>query len=581
MKIRSRFGGPPLVGPRRTAITGDHRPVAIVALLFVLSACMPGRMAGGVRVAGVAPPGDVFHLLLRQSRDLGRARPAQPVSLLLLLRDPTAKERQAALAAMYDPHSRRFGRFVSLRRWQAAYGPSRGQVARVQTYLARFGLTATWQRGNTWLIASGRAAAMARAFGVRIDRFIAPDGVHFWAGRNDPTVPPALRPLVAGLGRLSSYADRHTQEVPGNGLSPAEMTTAYDMTPLRSRGINGAGETIAFIEIDGFRQSDFNAFTTRFNLPPMHPRIVYGGALPNVDGEAELDMEVVHEIAPAARLTVYNCATPCTDVDIATIESRAVRGTPHGIVSISLGGCEAAEGRSSVAAEGSVFTTADALGESVFAASGDSGAYECLTQNWGAPPSPQYIGVSSPASVPGVTAVGGTHLSLNGNGTWYREEAWEYPVETAGSGGGISTVFPRPSWQRGRGVANGFAASGGREVPDVAADADVLTAAEINVKGSFVQVGGTSQAAPIWAGMTALIDQYLRSVGVRRSGFLNPALYALAGSPQPYPPFHDVTVGTNLVYPATPGYDLATGLGTPIAWNLARDLERYIRAGGR
>ena len=96
--------------------------------------------------------------------------------------------------------------------------------------------------------------------------------------------------------------------------------------------------------------------------------------------------------------------------------------------------------------------------------------------------------------------------------------------------------------------------------------------------GRWSSGGGTSQAAPIWAGMTAVINQYLKRQGVKPVGFMNPALYALANNPQPFPPFHDILVGSNLVYRATPGYDLATGLGSPDAWNLARDLEAYQRA---
>jgi kumamolisin len=120
-----------------------------------------------------------------------------------------------------------------------------------------------------------------------------------------------------------------------------------------------------------------------------------------------------------------------------------------------------------------------------------------------------------------------------------------------------------------------------RQVPDVAAIADPETSVAVNINGEFTEEGGTSQATPVWAGMTALINQYLLSKGLRVAGFMNPALYSLAAAKQPYPPFHDVTLGTNLAYPAGPGYDLATGLGTPIAWNLARDLESYIRKGGR
>jgi kumamolisin len=122
---------------------------------------------------------------------------------------------------------------------------------------------------------------------------------------------------------------------------------------------------------------------------------------------------------------------------------------------------------------------------------------------------------------------------------------------------------------------NSYNSSNHREVPDIAADADPLTSAQVVISGQLTQAGGTSQAAPIWAGMMAVIDSYLRHNRRPVAGFLNPALYRLAAGKPAYPPFHDVTVGDNLVYPATPGYDLASGLGTPDAWNLARDLAAH------
>ncbi|MBV9281676.1 MAG: S53 family peptidase, partial [Chloroflexi bacterium] len=331
-------------------------------------------------------------------------------------------------------------------------------------------------------------------------------------------------------------------------------------------------------EIDGFKQADLNAFAQHFSLPSMTPTLAAGSSDLKVEGEAELDLEVAHEIAPGARLVVYNCSLTCSTSDMLNLETRAVQATAHGIISISLGGCESAEGSSAVQAENNVFAQADALGESVLVASGDSGAYTCLEQDWGGAPSPQAIGVSAPASEPSVTAVGGTSLDLHANSTWYREEAWQNAAATAGSGGGISQYFARPSWQRGPGVVNFYDTTNHREVPDISADADPLTGAQVVISGQLTQVGGTSQATPIWAGMMALIDQYLRQQGRTVAGFLNPALYALAANRPTYPPFHDITVGDNLVYPATPGYNLATGLGTPDAWNLARDLAAY--AGG-
>jgi kumamolisin len=562
------------------------RVVALLSLLVAVSACAPKPLihsaapaAGGI--ASVPAPRDLYQQLLRHSRDLGRIQPDRQVTFTLLLKDPSAQRRAAAIAALYDPHSSHFGQYLSLPQWKMRFGPRVDRVQRVRRALRSRGVTSRWVRGDGWMIASGPARRVEQVFGVRIDRYAAVSGRHFWASRHDPVVPSWLRGTVAAAGHLTSYVNRRTFAVPENGLTPADLLAAYDLTPLRHAGFDGAGQTVSFVEIDGYRQADFDAFTDHFHLPPMHPQIMVGDALSNVDGEAELDLEIVHEIAPAARLAVYNCSSSCDDAEIAQLEAQTVRNSAHGIISESLGGCEAAESSSDLQVETSAFDQADALGESVFAASGDSAAYTCLTEDWSAAPGTDYIGVSSPAVIPGVTGVGGTRLSVSRDGSWYREEAWEVPPETAGTGGGVSVNFPRPSWQKGPGVDSQPGANGRREVPDVSADADTLTAAQIYVNGDFNQVGGTSQAAPIWAGMMALINQYLKQKGTRTAGFLNPALYTLAATHQPFPPFHDVTIGSNMVYPATSGYDMATGLGTPDAWNLARDLQAYLNGGGR
>lgn len=164
---------------------------------------------------------------------------------------------------------------------------------------------------------------------------------------------------------------------------------------------------------------------------------------------------------------------------------------------------------------------------------------------------------------------------------------WEDPGETNGTGGGVSTYFPRPAWQAGNGVVDPqLNPKGMRSVPDVSADADPASGAAVfaplgDGTSAFTEGGGTSQSAPIWAGIAALIDQYLQQQGLPSVGFMNPALYHIAAHPDPATAFHDVTIGTNLYYPATPGYDLATGLGTPDVWNLAQDLENYERGGRR
>jgi kumamolisin len=495
------------------------------------------------------------------------------VAFLASLRDPAVRQHATDLAALYDPRSPAFEHYKTPAQWVRRFAPMQHTVRSVQAFLSREGVAASWQPGTDWLTIGGPARAIESVFRVGIHGYISRSGRQFYAAPRNPVVPSPLA-AVLRAGRISSYTNLRPSILPVDGLRPADLLKAYDVSPLRARGFNGRGETIVFIEIDGYRQSDLDAFTQHFGLSAARPTIADGGRLSNVEGEADLDLEVAHEIAPAARLVVYDCGT-CSDSALAQIESEAVRANPRGIISISLGGCEAAEGSTDVRAESSVFAQADALGETVLVASGDSGGFTCLQQDWGATPSPQYIGVSSPASSPNVTAVGGTSLSLHADSSWYREEAWQNAPATGGSGGGVSAYFARPSWQRGPGVISSSNPSNRREVPDISADADPLTSAQVVINGQLTQAGGTSQAAPIWAGMMALIDQYLRQAGRPAAGFLNPALYRLATSRPAHPPLHDITVGDNLVYPATPGYDLATGLGTPDAWNLARDLVVY------
>jgi kumamolisin len=179
-----------------------------------------------------------------------------------------------------------------------------------------------------------------------------------------------------------------------------------------------------------------------------------------------------------------------------------------------------------------------------------------------------------------VTSVGGTALQLTTTGRLLGTTAWTEPLLSQGSTGGQSTLFSQLRWQRAPGVTRYSDGSlcgqpAGRycrEVPDVSADAAPSSGAAVRVKGRWVSEGGTSLATPVWAALTSLIDQYLRGRGDAPVGFANPWLYRLASGSPPFPAIHDVTVGTNDFYPAGPGYDMVTGLGTPDAWNLARDL---------
>src|SRR5207248_2538803 len=171
------------------------------------------------------------------------------------------------------------------------------------------------------------------------------------------------------------------------------------------------------------------------------------------------------------------------------------------------------------------------------------------------------------------------------HGAYGSESVWSNPSDTqrspkgAGGGGGLSNTFKEPSWQTGPGVQNQYS-NGNREVPHVSADADPATGYSVycTVSASgcpsagWIVVGGTSAAAPFWAGSTATINEYLQKQGKSRMGFANPVLYGLASAQQQFAPFHDVSSGDNLFYPAAANYDLASGIGSPDVYNIARDI---------
>lgn len=213
----------------------------------------------------------------------------------------------------------------------------------------------------------------------------------------------------------------------------------------------------------------------------------------------------------------------------------------------------------------------------MYASSGDTGGADC--GNFGADSLTSAKGVEIPAAAPNITGVGGTTLSVTTDGGYAGETTWSSPMMSQGSGGGVSTIAPRPSWQNGPGVG-GSGIPDMREVPDVSADGDPVTGTAYITNGQMQSGGGTSLATPIWAGFTVLIDQFLHNSGQPPIGFANPVFYKLAAEAQlSPPPFHDVTVGGNVFYPAGPGYDPITGLGSPDVAALAQYILNLEKSG--
>lgn len=392
-------------------------------------------------------------------------------------------------------------------------------------------------------------------------------------------VPGSLHDAVSAVAGLNSGSGETADALALGSISPPSARLAYDIDPLLSRHVGGQGESIAVISFGDYQQSDLDGFDQDFGLPAMTPQNVpVGGGTTDGDSsavaESDLDLEVAHEIAPDAQLLDYNAPdTTASGADsFGAMLDQIVADGRANIVSDSWGSCEATTPQADIRRDEQAIEAAAARGISIFVASGDTGAYTCQEDK----ATDHRLSVSWPSSSPFVISVGGTSLSVMPNASYQGETAWDDTLEQAGGGGGLSLDFARPGWQVGPGVANQFS-DGKRQLPDVSADADPWSGWATYTGGNLQVAGGTSAATPFWAAATALIAQYARQHGVARLGFVDPMLYAIAARSQRMPGFHDITIGGNRYYPATRGWDFATGLGSPDVYNLAQDVVAYMK----
>jgi len=308
-------------------------------------------------------------------------------------------------------------------------------------------------------------------------------------------------------------------------------------------------------------------------LPQFTPDVL-GGMPSQRSGEATMDLESIHAMAPDAKTVLVN-ARPTVEgggtyEKIAAMMEDAQHHYPGAVWSLSIGwGCDKLITAADLVPVRAALQAAHAKGTTAFDASGDLAGLECKGgENWSTPPGPDEIGLDAVASVPEMTDVGGTSLSTDHDGNWVSEQAWFDIPLLQGTGGGVSALFGRPQWQEHLDVGKG---ENRRLTPDIAAVADPHTGVKIVFGQTVVAAGGTSLAAPLWAGITAVIDQYLTEHDGLPLGDVNPLLYEVAQGAR-RPGFRHVPMGANAVDRSMATYDLVTGLGTPHVDNLAEDL---------
>jgi kumamolisin len=512
---------------------------------------------------------------MRGAQAVGPTDPQQQVDVTLRLRSRAGKKPNFNQDVSTKPEEKRT--FLSRSDFEQRFGATPESIAKIEAFAREYGLVVKEKSAaRRTVILSGTVAAMNQAFGVELKDYQHSSGQY--RGRVGPLhIPSNLSDVIEGVFGL----DNRPQSQPHfrrkrdkTDASPDATDVSYTPIQVASlysfpTGVNGAGECIALIELGGgYNDSDLSDYWSQLNLKttPSISAVSVGNGNntptgdPNgPDGEVMLDIEVAGSVAPGTHIVAYFAEN--TDAGFLNAITTAVHDTDNkpSILSISWGGPESSWTQQAMTSMDEAFQAAGSMGVTVCIAAGDQGSSDGVSDGLNH--------VDFPASSPNVLACGGTQLVASGKSIG-SETVWNELADNEGAtGGGISDVFPLPSWQNGAGVPPSANSNHnvGRGVPDVAGDADPSSGYVTLVDGQSGVIGGTSAVAPLWAGLIALVNQ---SLG-RPAGFINPLLYQNYKAAND---FHDIVSGNNGAYSAKPGWDACTGLGSPIGSQVAAAL---------
>jgi len=552
----------------------------ILTLAFQISAD-PSETAP-VRLSGHVPTKAMSDAMLLHNLDT--ATPI-PVTFVLPLRNQ--KELEALVQRIYDSTDEQHGKYLTPEEFAERFAPAEEDYEQVVAYAKSLGLTVTGTHSNRILLnVSGPSGSLETAFNLRLHHYQKPNGGIFYAPDNDPEVPSFIASSIHGIVGLDNHVVRHTYNRqkeakakspanpashsypsgPGGGYSPNDLLTAYNLNGVAA---NGANQIIALFELGGYQVSDINEYTSYFGLPSANLKniLVDGGSTSGIDPEVTLDIELAIALAPASQIYVYE--GPNSDQGVLDTYNRIATDNLAKQVSTSWGMAEQLSSAQYLQAENAIFLQMAAHGQTIYAAAGDSGAYDEYPNN-------SSLVVDDPASQPYVTGVGGTRLTVNsGSGAYASESVWNDGLGNGAGGGGISTVWPIPSWQTNVSTA---LSKTHRNVPDVSLNADTETGYSIYYDGQWTIYGGTSCAAPLWAAFTARVNQERVASQKPALGFANPLLYSIGVGSSYMENFHDVTSGNNLHYAAGVGYDNASGWGSFNGSNLFASLTGSMQS---
>jgi Pro-kumamolisin, activation domain/Putative Ig domain len=594
-----------------------------------------------------------LHPLALAQYDRGAADPSLPLPRITLMFQPTPEQQSALaalLAAQQNATSANFHQWLSTEQFGDRFGISPAALNKMTSWLQSMGFAIVEiPRGRNFIVFGGTAAQVNAAFHTEIHAYEA-NGRKFFANSSEPLVPAVLRGMISGFSGLNNVRQQ-PRAVPGkiatpgaqpeftssltgtDYITPGDFATIYDLNPLYAStpAIDGTGQKIAVVGQSQIVLGDIATFRSLSGLPANPPQTILVPSSPNpglVNGdvqESSLDIEWAGATAPNASVFfVYSGNGVMDALQYAISQDLAP------VISISYGSCEAVNPPSEIQSLVFLAQQANVQGITIVASAGDAGATACdgsLTP----PDFPAQLGLSVdfPASLPYVTAVGGTEFS-EGAGTYWQPAAASDLISSAlsyipeiiwndssmlngldASGGGASSIFGKPSWQAGTGVPD----DGARDVPDISLNASnthdpylICTEIQLTPNGPLSPgcqngfrvsasnpgvsaYGGTSFGAPIFAGVVALVNQATNSSG---QGNVNYILYPLAGIASPA--FHDLIFGDNtspcilqsqdclqgtaIGFQAGLGYDRASGLGTIDAANLVNSWSSANKGAG-
>jgi len=536
----------------------------------------PGRAAGGQVLRGHVPAA------VARLQPMGRLPGMTNLDLAIGLPLRNKAGLDNLLQQIYDPASPHYRRYLTPEQFAEMFGPTDQDYQALIDFVKANGLMVTGRHpGRALLDVKGSVAAIEKVFHLTMRVYQHPTEARtFYAPEVEPSLDLAVP--VLDISGLNNYAVPHPKKLirkpgskannatPNVGSGPGGAYTGYDFRAAYLPGVTnliGAGQAVGLLEFDGYYANDIATYEQQTGVPSVTLATVLLDGFNGVpttginsgNSEVALDIEMTISMAPGlSKVIVYEAGPNGIANDVL---SRMA--SDNQAKQLSCSWSFGVDGPDATADQ--FFQQMAAQGQSFFDASGDSGAFSGSTS------------VDFPSDDPYITQVGGTTLTTAGpGGNWMSEIVWNWGYIRhsgyVGSGGGISTSYPIPGWQQGISMSANQGSTTMRNVPDVAMVSDNIAIVADN--GQQETDGGTSFAAPLWAGFIALVNQQAAAYGRPPVGLVNPAIYAIGKGANYASDFHDITTGNNTTsssptkFFAVTGYDLCTGWGTPNGINL-------------